>query len=201
MVTVPAGGTAEQVEAFLKRHRRWVIRQVSRVEQRHAGLPKVWPYGSQLPYRGDAYEVIVRPGQPGRVERDALRRELVVVTPSAGIAGARQVLQRWLKQEAEPVLGEQVRVWGGRMGLQAKRVYVRNLRSKWGSCWPGGSLSFNYRLIMAPPGILDYVVIHELAHLRQRNHSTDFWAIVGEHAQDYQRARSWLRIFGPSLAI
>jgi predicted metal-dependent hydrolase len=159
-----------------------------------------WPYGPELLYRGESHRVEVQAGSPGRVDR-VPEPALLVQTPSAGTAGARQVLQRWLKQEAEVALRQQVAALGTRMGLQAKRIYVRNLRSKWGACWPGGSLSFNYRLVMAPPAVLDYVVVHELAHLRQPNHSPDFWAIVGEHCAGYRDARRWLRVYGPSLAI
>lgn len=201
MVTVPASGTAEQAAAFLVRHRRWVARETARLERRFAGVPKAWPYGPTALFRGDPHEVRACAGRPGRVDRDAAAPSLTVVSPSADIAGTRRVLQRWLKQEAGAVLAERVRALGERMGLRAKRIYVRNLRYRWGSCWPGGSLSFNYRLVMAPPAILDYVVVHELAHLRQMNHSTDFWAIVAEHEPDHRRARDWLRTFGPSLTV
>jgi predicted metal-dependent hydrolase len=99
------------------------------------------------------------------------------------------------------MLGEQVKVWSAAMGLHARRVYVRNLRRQWGSCWPGGSLSFNYRLIMAPPHILDYVVVHELAHLQVRNHSPAFWSLVAAQIPAHRDARTWLRTRGSCLAI
>ena len=200
VVTVPAGGTAGQAEAFLARHRRWVFRELARWDRHFAKLPRPWPYGPALLFRGEPHQVILRQGRPGAVERTT-ELSLRVTAPSAGIAGARQVLQNWLKDQAAAALAESVRVWEVRMGMRAKRIYVRNLRTKWGSCWPGGSLSFNYRLVMAPPPVLEYVVIHELAHLRQRNHSPDFWAIVGEHAGDYRSAKAWLRETGPNLAM
>ena len=201
VVTVPSGGAPEHAEAFLKRHRRWVFRELARLERQFATLPHAWPYGAKLLYRGQAHQVVLQHGRPGRVDYRSDERQLVVTAPSAGIAGARQVLQRWLKQEAAAVLNERVKAVGQRMGLQANRIYVRNLRCRWGSCWPGGSLSFNYRLVMAPPRILEYVVVHELAHLRQPNHSPAFWAIVGEHLEDHRQARAWLRAFGPCLTI
>jgi predicted metal-dependent hydrolase len=177
-----------------------------------------WPYGECLLYRGEAHAVDVQQARPGSIERTPERKpselsgvpepagfrpswHLVVRTPSAGIAGARRVLQRWLTREAESVLRERVQTWGAAMGLQARRVYVRNLRRQWGSCWPGGSVSFNYRLIMAPPHILDYVVVHELAHLQERNHSPCFWSLVAVHIPAHRDARTWLRTRGPYLTV
>jgi predicted metal-dependent hydrolase len=143
--------------------------------------------------------VEIRQARAGRVERTP--GQLVVHAPSAGIEGARRVLQRWLKREAEAVLGERVAALGATMGLQPTRIYVRNLRRRWGSCWPGGSFSFNYRLLMAPPHILDYVVIHELAHLKERNHAKRFWSLVAEHSPAHRDARAWLRTFGGCLGV
>lgn len=200
VITLPLHASADQAEVFLRRHQRWVIQQLDRLAARSAKLPRPWPYGTSLLYRGEAHAVDVQQAHPGSVERTP-QQQLVVRTPSAGIEGARRVLQRWLTREAEVTLGERVEVWGRVMGLQARRVYVRNLRWQWGSCWPGGSLSFNYRLIMAPPHILDYVVVHEVAHLAERNHSPRFWSLVAVHVPAYRDARTWLRTFGPCLSV
>jgi predicted metal-dependent hydrolase len=200
VVTVPSDATPRHAEAFLLQHQRWVVRHLDRWAKRCAALPKPWPYGTSLLYQGEGHEVEVRQARPGGVDRTPDHR-LLVRAPSAGIEGARRILQRWLKGEAAMALERRVQSRGATMGLQAKRIYVRNLRHRWGSCWPGGSLSFNYRLIMAPPHILDYVVVHELAHLREPNHSARFWAIVAEEYPSHAAARAWLRTFGPCLVV
>ena len=200
VVTLPLHANTRQAEAFLIRNQRWVVRQLDRWAKRSANLPRPWPYGTNLLYLGEAHAVVVRQARPGSVEHTP-DQQLVVCAPSAGIEGARRVLQRWLKCQAELVLGERVKALGAQMELRAKRIYVRNLRYRWGSCWPGGSLSFNYRLIMAPPHILDYVVVHELAHLKERNHSKHFWSLVDEHVPSHRDARTWLRTFGPCLVV
>ena len=199
-MTLPLHAPSDQAETFLLKHQRWVVRQLDRLARLSEQLPKPWPYGTSLLYRGEAHVVEVRQARAGSVERTP-QRQLVVHAPSAGIEGARRVLQRWLKREATLVLGERVEVLGAQMELRAKRIYVRNLRWRWGSCWPGGSLSFNYRLIMAPPRILDYVVVHELAHLKERNHSPRFWSLVAEPIPTHREARTWLRTFGSCLAV
>ena len=200
VVSVPSHATPRHVEAFIVQHQQWVVRQVDRWAARWAQLPRPWPYGTGLLYRGEEHEVVVRHARPGGVDCTPDQR-LLVRAPSAGVLGARRVLQRWLKEQAVGTLAERVELFGLLMGLRANRLYVRNLRSSWGRCWSGGSLSFNYRLIMAPPHILDYVVVHELAHLKQPNHSPRFWEVVAGQFPGYRSARAWLRTFGPCLSV
>jgi len=200
VVTLPLQATPRQAEAFLVRHQRWVVRHLERWARHAAALPRPWPYGTSLLYRGEAHTVVVQQARAGGVDHTP-DRQLLVRVPSAGIAGAQHVLRRWLAHQAELVLGDRVNALGALMGLRATRIYVRNLRRRWGSCWPGGSLSFNYRLIMAPPHILDYVVVHELAHLQERNHSPRFWSLVAGHVPAHREARTWLRTFGACLVV
>ena len=200
VVTVPSGATPRDAEAFLVKHQRWVVRQLDRWAARWVKLPRPWPYGTGLLYRGEEHRVEVRKARPGGVDRTPDQR-LLVRAPSAGIPGARRVLQRWFKEEAVAMLRQRVETLGASMGLRANRLYVRNLRSCWGRCWQGGSLSFNYRLIMAPPHILDYVVVHELSHLKEPNHSPRFWAVVAGEFPAHRSARTWLRDFSTCLSV
>ena len=97
------------------------------------------------------------------------------------------------------IFQERVSHWGGRMGLAAARIRVKDQRSLWGSCSPSGTLNFNWRLTLAPPEVLDYVVIHELAHLKEMNHSRRFWAVVSEFCPEHKARRRWLRENGRAL--
>ena len=199
VVTVPKGATSDVAEDFLARHQRWVLRWMARLERRYAGKPKRWPYGEQLFYQGEPLTVRIIPGRAGKVER--LGAELIVATRTPSIDGARRVLMRWFKQQALHTLTERTEILGAMMGLTPTRIYVRALRSKWGSCWPGGSLSFSIHLIMAPPDVLDYVVVHELAHLSIRNHSSRFWSLVAAYHPEFKVRRAWLSTHGPWLAV
>ena len=200
VVTVPRGWAADQTEVFLRRHQRWVLRWAVRSDCRWPDLPTRWPYGAALLYRGVAHEVQIRPGRSGAVEIERDHR-IVVSTRTAGIEGARRVLGRGLMGQAAQTLTERVEAYSAMMGLQPQRIYVRPLRRAWGRCWPNGSLSFNSALIMASPEVLDYVVVHELAHLREPNHSVRFWSVVAAYAPDYAAHRAWLRTHGPLLAL
>ena len=144
--------------------------------------------------------VRIIPGRASHVELTDTQH-VVVAARTPSIEGARRVLTRWLKQQALHTLTERTHVVGAAMGLTPKRIYVRTLRRKWGSCWPGGAVSFSYHLIMAPPEVLEYVVVHELAHLHERNHSPRFWALIAAHHPAYQLRRAWLRTHGPWLAV
>ena len=199
VVTVPVGSGADEATAFLRQHQRWVVRWVTRLERRWKNRATRWPYGECLLYRGEPMTVRIIPGRAGKVER--IGSELVVATRTPGIDGARRVLMRWLKQHALQTLTERTEILGAMMGLVPKRIYVRALRSKWGSCWPGGSLSFSIHLIMAPPDVLDYVVVHELAHLKERNHSPRFWSLVAAYHPEFKARRAWLSAHGPWLAL
>lgn len=199
VVTVPRGMTSEETTAFLARHQRWIEHWATRLERRWQGLPKRWPYGERLLYRGEWLAVRIVQGRAGRVDIDA--EQIIVTVRTPGIEGARRVLTRWLKQQAAQALAERAEALGAVMGLAHKRIYVRRLRRAWGSCWPGGSLSFSYHLIMAPPEVLEYVVVHELAHLAERNHSPRFWALVARYHPEHQARRAWLRLHGPWLAV
>ncbi|MBI2105091.1 MAG: M48 family metallopeptidase [Candidatus Omnitrophica bacterium] len=199
VVTAPQGTGEQAIQAFLERHRRWVLRWTARLDGETAAARR-WPYGPTLLYRGDAHTVLVRQAPASGVALTRGRR-LLVSARAGSLESARRILRRWLMDEASRVLAQRVEVLGAQMGTEARQVYVRNLRARWGSCWPGGSLSFNYRLIMAPPAILDYVVVHELAHLRDRSHSPRFWAMVAGHAPLLHEARRWLRTYGALLSV
>jgi hypothetical protein len=127
----------------------------------------------------DLPEVFPRPAP--RVHRPVCRRVRPPKPPAADLARARAVI------------AARVAYWAGELGLKYNRVSVKNQGTLWGSCSRRGNLNFSWRLAAAPPEALDYVVIHELCHLREMNHSKKFWAHVGAVCPDYKARRCWLR--------
>lgn len=109
------------------------------------------------------------------------------VSESEARAGARELVSALAEDEAE------------RIGVEYRRIRIGGQRTLWGSCSPQGTLSFNWRLILAPLEVLDYVVVHELCHLRVPNHSRRFWALVARHRPQWRDQRDWLRDHGPEL--
>ncbi len=111
----------------------------------------------------------------------------LAVRESEARATARRVVSRLAEKEAEQI------------GVVYRRIRIAGQRTLWGSCSPRGTLSFNWRLVLAPPDVLDYVVVHELCHLRVRNHSRQFWALVEQHRPGWRQQRNWLREYGAEL--
>ena len=142
-------------------------------------------------------EVVPADGGHGNVE---WRPAACLILVHGVAAGAGTTLERWLRHEAEDRLRDRVEVLSPIVGVEVVRVTVRGQRTRWGSASPkSGALSLNWRLVMAPPQVLDYVVIHELAHLRVSGHSARFWKIVERHAPWSRDARSWLRVHHEQL--
>jgi predicted metal-dependent hydrolase len=125
-------------------------------------------------------------------DEDGLVGELVVF-PGRGTRAPATILEAWLRHEAAEVLAAQVAARAPAMGVTPGRITVRAQATRWGSASRDGSLSFNWRLLLAPPFALDAVVVHELAHLRVRGHGPRFWALVRQHAPRTDEARAWLR--------
>ena len=113
--------------------------------------------------------------------------ELLSVCRSEACTGARELVSAVAEEEAE------------RLGVSYRRIRIGDQRTLWGSCSPSGTLSFNWRLVLAPLEVLDYVVVHELCHLRVPNHSDRFWAFVEQCRPHWRDQREWLREFGPEL--
>ena len=157
--------------------------------------PKVaFRNGARVPVQGADYTIRHWPDGRGGVWRD---------NGEINVAGdlrhmARRVVD-WLKRLARVEIANKARAAASRLGVAIKRITLRDTATRWGSCSADGALAFSWRLILAPPMVLDYVVAHEVAHLREMNHSRRFWALVGLLHPAPGRARAWLRAHGTAL--
>jgi predicted metal-dependent hydrolase len=129
------------------------------------------------------------------MEEGTLRLFLDSMSPDA----VRMAIERWYRRQAHHVFAERAEHWNARFGYNYGRIAIRDQKSRWGSCSRQGNLNFNWRLLLAPLAVLDYIVIHELAHLKEGNHSPRFWALVAGQCPDYRDQRAWLRQHGPEL--
>ena len=199
VVIAPPQAPAAVIEAFVRRHQPWVARQWQRLAAAAADVPQRWPYGETLPYRGAEYPVQVEAGPHTVVARAEGCLRVQMRRPN--VLGARRLLKRWYMAEAQRCCLVQAQAWRPRLRVTWTHCQVRDQRARWGSCSATGRLSFNYRLVMAPPAVLDYVVLHELAHRREMNHSSRFWALVAAHCPAYREALHWLKRYGPYLGV
>jgi predicted metal-dependent hydrolase len=212
ILTMPVYSSFADADEFLSRHLDWL-------KERVAGLSEPVPFthGAIIPLRGYAH-MLRFPGslrrrgvvwveaaedtkaapawpQSARVPRRKVPRLVVAGEPEH----APRRLLDWLKRQAHQDLRTRVSVHAGRLGLAPARIFVRDQTTRWGSCSTTGALSFSWRLVLAPPFVLDYLAAHEVAHLAHMNHGPRFWALVERIMPRHEEARVWLRKHGASL--
>lgn len=178
---------------FARSERGWIAERLSRIPKAVAFMP-----GAAIPYRG--VEHILRWAGAKRglvtIDQEAWR-------PTIRVAGGAEFFGRrvedWLKRQARFHLRRKVDGFAQELGVKVSRLTIRDGASRWGSCSSNGSLSFSWRLVMAPPAVLDYVAAHEVAHLQQMNHSPRFWRLVERLVGDSGAAQDWLRENGSQL--
>lgn len=193
-VTIPRGGSAEEARRFAGRNAAWLERQLLRQALRPpAHAP--WLAGGEILFRGEM--VRLEPGVGGDPGVIRFGGESFRVA-DAGV-DLRPVLERRLWQMAARELPPRVLELAAAHGFAVHRVSVRNQRSRWGSCSRRGTISLNWRLIQAPPSVRDYLILHELAHLRHMNHSERFWREVAGLCPGFAEAERWLKTHGRLL--
>ena len=194
-LVLPVGYPEREGEKFLAGNMDWVMQQLERrqklaTKNAHSRLPK-----DIFLLRGSAVRVEIRE-EPGRISRARVEEKgdrVYLYLPAGKSSAAPVVLERWLRELARAEIEAGVAQQARRMRLSPKAVTIRDQKTRWGSCSSRGTLSFNWRLIMVPPTVMEYVIIHELAHMKEPNHSADFWQVVAAYYPAHKEARAWLR--------
>jgi predicted metal-dependent hydrolase len=202
-VVVPRRARASGYDDFVLQHADWVRKQ----QARFAALREPAGEGALSPttavqYRGRTIPLQIIPAEGSRMAMRYDGDQFLVHRPEhATDDHLKDLFRSWFRQVARPLFEERVSTLNARTRYQWQRIRIGEQKTKWGSCSSRGTLSFNWRLLMAPPEVLDYVVIHELAHLKQPNHSPAFWALVEQQCPDHKDHRRWLNKHGVSLAL
>lgn len=184
-LTVPAGMSLRTAQDFAEKKANWIA---SVVERRPS--PMLVDVGVEIPVEGEPHMVVAG------AESTARLADGRIVAPAGSAAPAVLAL---LKELARVRLATSARRHSRAVGREFRRLTLKDTRSRWGSCSVEGNLMFSWRLILAPPRVLDYVVAHEVAHLRHMDHSRAFWNVVRKVCPEYQAPRNWLRREGASL--
>lgn len=192
-VTVPPGMARREVDRFLANHQGWLEQRLAKLPDR----PNVRP-GVKLPLRGVPHLIVHEPGKRGTVEVGSDEAGPVVI-----VHGDRSHLPRrladFLKREARHDIEALVEKHTKAIGRRAKSIRFKDTSSRWGSCTADGGLSFSWRIMMAPPSVIDYLVAHEVAHLKEMNHGPKFWKLCETLCPDTRRCRDWLKRNGNAL--
>jgi hypothetical protein len=183
-VTVPRGGTLIEARRFAESQTPWMQRQLQRLAE-NPPVRKEWKIGTPILFRGET--ILIELAEPGTIRFSSER-------VSAGEAvNVRPAIEKHLHALAARELPLRVAELAAQHGLSVRRVTVRNQKSRWGSCSRRGTVSLNWRLIQAPAWVRDYIILHELMHLRQMNHSARFWREVENVCPDYPVAERWMK--------
>ena len=194
VLTIPPRGTFKEARDFAQKHGAWIAARLGR-------LPRAAPFadGVIVPLRGVPHRIVHRRLMRGTVwtEADTAGEHLLYVAGNAPHIDRR--ITDFLRREAKRDLDAASLHFAKELGVEIKRVAVRDQSSRWGSCSSTGVLSFSWRLILAPSMVLSYLAAHEVAHLVEMNHSARFWRIVQKLCPDHERAKIWLDVHGADL--
>ena len=192
-VVAPSARAVNPALDFARSERDWIAERLARIPP-----PVPFAPGAVLPYRG--VEHVIRWSGTKRglvmIDQEAYRPTICV---SGGLEFLNRRVEDWFKRQARFHLTRKVEFYAEQLGVKVSRVTIRDGASRWGSCSSNGSLSFSWRLVMAPPFVLDYVAAHEVAHLREMNHGPRFWRHVERLVGDSTAAQDWLREHGSAL--
>ena len=197
VLTLPPRGSLVRAKLFVERHAAWIGTRLARLP-----VPTPFGPGAVIPIRGIPHEIVHRPGARGTVwietpDADGAPGAKLCVSGQIPFVGRR--VQDYLMREAKRDLLAAVSRHTTTLGVSATRLTLRDTTTRWGSCSSAGALNFSWRLIMAPPHVLDYLAAHEVAHLKHMNHSAAFWSVTERLVPDMERAEAWLKVHGVEL--
>ena len=191
-VSVPARAPQRAWEAILREKSGWVLDKLEALRAR--SVPAfAWRDGELLPFLGSPIELVVEHGTPRAWPALGDGQLRVALPDPSDITALETRIVQWYRREALAFFQHRVIFYARQLDVSVSRLGLSSARTRWGSCTSGGSIRLNWRLIKAPPSVIDYVVIHELAHLIELNHSPSFWKIVAQLCPDYTMQRAVLK--------
>lgn len=209
-VVAPKQISEQKIHAFVHEQQAWVMQAVGKIQRRleavESMVPAEYRHGVKVPYRGQHY--------PLTIKASVLRRVKIEFVPETGFIAhlpdasegesselIRTSLMKWMRKQAAIEGADYVRKHVEKHNLKPRSLRIKTQKSRWGSCGIHDDINLNWLLIIAPPQVMEYVVVHELCHIRHRNHSDAFWQLVEDHMPDYRQRRAWLKQHGQSLML
>ncbi len=202
-VRPPADYTPEQVDAVVESKRMWIYRNLAEWKDLNASsVVREWVNGETFLYLGRAYRLSLVSDQACALQlkegRFCLSRTVV---EQGGTEAARRAFESYFSNKGLRRFNERINYFGPKVGVQVAGIKVKEMGYRWASCGKTGVLNFHWKCMMAPPKIIDYIVVHELCHFHHRNHTDAFWNEVDKVMPDYRERKEWLRKYGAGLDI
>lgn len=196
-VSMPLRASEKWLHTVLNEKADWVVEKLGSWQSRKPAEQE-WRDGASLPFRGETFTLRIIPGlfnSPPQIRGEQLHVHMVDISDESRIE---KLVTLWYRREAEQVFGECVAHYAPLMGVMPKQIKLSSAKTQWGSCTSRGVVRFNWQLVRMPLHLIDYVVVHELAHLVEMNHSAAFWRVVENACPDYAKYRAELRTYGIS---
>ena len=203
-ITAPFGVSISRIEKLLEERTPWISRHMKRLDAIAANpANKCLTHGAQLLFEGRAHTLVLWPdgGSAARVSLTAseIRVHLPYLVGEDQDPLVCELLRDWYIKTAGKLLIDRTQFWASLIGVSPTKIRLKEQKTRWGSCSRAGSINYNWRIVMAPPEVLDYLVVHELCHMREPNHSAAYWRHVARWLPGYAMHRRWLRRNGNLL--
>jgi predicted metal-dependent hydrolase len=198
-----------KLHKFVEAKQQWVSQALKKLEAssplQSGFVPEVYKSGAIITYQGNAYPLTVKPSKLKRVKiefSDGYIAHIPQTMPTEEHhQQIRDALIRWMKKQTKQLVQQIVEVHALRKQLFPRSITIKTQKSRWGSCGIHNDININWLLLIAPIEVLEYVVVHELCHIKEKNHSRQFWDLVADHLPDYKSRRNWLKKQGRSLMM
>lgn len=207
-VVAPLKTSERRIQAFVVAKQDWIQATLKRLAEKAIATtlaPAIYCHGAMIPYQGQHFPLSVEFSRQKtcridfQAETGFLIRLPTDIPPEQQAAAIKQTLTAWMKHQARQQIVEIIELHAPRFNLIPRSIRIKTQKSRWGSCGPHNDINMNWLLMLAPQDILEYVVVHELCHIQQKNHSATFWQLVEQHIPDYRQRRLWLKQQGASL--
>jgi predicted metal-dependent hydrolase len=198
LVRAPLFMTDRQIEKIVLEKSDWIVQKMELVRRRQSEAPlHTFLDGDIFPFLGENYPLVIKSCQKSAL----FLADHTFVLDSRYLQSAKNLFESWYRNHARIHFSARISELAPRLNVQPKVLRISGARTRWGSCSTRGTVSLSWRLIMAPHTIIDYVIIHEMIHLRHPNHSAQFWAEVEKHYPDHKAAKLWLKNNGAALSL
>lgn len=198
-LSVPFNATVMHINSFLQDKGTWLDKAIMGLK---IATPLEIDDNSDLSIAGENYKFIVYQDQPElKVQIDPAGKRIFIFNDGSSQTKLKELLRDKVRKLAGSIITQRVSAYANIMGISYGRISIREQRSRWGSCSSKGNLNFNWKIVLAPTRIMDYVIVHELAHILEHNHSQNFWLLVEKYLPQYKPSRKWLRENSSQLEI
>jgi predicted metal-dependent hydrolase len=192
IVVVPRRYKSEQIDDILSQKSDWILRHLPSAKPAQIPLfRKEVDHGEKIKYMGKMIEVVVSP-EKQRDSSASLKDNRLYISYGQGTASRAKLLEAWYRRQAANIFKEKADRFQAMMGLRYSRIVIRGQRKRWASASPLGNLSINWKLLLAPEDVIDYVIVHELAHFKHMDHSRNFWDYLAKYCPRWREYRRWL---------